>query len=80
MYGVDFRCLRCGAGGHQTGDRECPMRDQNPNDSWRKSTEDPMFQQLHKGIAKISPAHVRLGHSPLIKVLISNQPKAKEIN
>lgn len=29
------RCLRCGEWGHQTGDRECTMRDFNPHDAAR---------------------------------------------
>ena len=29
------QCLRCGGFGHQSGDKECPMRDQNPADEFR---------------------------------------------
>lgn len=29
------RCLRCGEWGHQTGDRECTLRDFNPHDAAR---------------------------------------------
>ncbi|KAG1689311.1 hypothetical protein DVH05_002379 [Phytophthora capsici] len=27
----NVRCIRCGEWGHQSGDRECKLRDQNPN-------------------------------------------------
>ena len=36
------QCLRCGGFGHQSGDKECPMRDQNPADEFRVKLEDPL--------------------------------------
>lgn len=36
------RCLRCGQWGHASGDRECNMKDNNPNDTSRREREDPM--------------------------------------
>ncbi|TMW56738.1 hypothetical protein Poli38472_006748 [Pythium oligandrum] len=46
----NVRCLRCGQWGHQSGDRECAMRDQNPLDAARQAREDPMtfMAQLKK--------------------------------
>ena len=44
-FGVDLqhtKCSRCGAWGHKLGDRECPMRDQNPLDPANKERMDPM--------------------------------------
>lgn len=38
----NVRCLRCGSWGHQSGDRECSMRDYNPHDAARQKREDPM--------------------------------------
>ena len=43
--GVQIRatqCLRCGGFGHASGDRECPMREHNPNDAFRAKIEDPL--------------------------------------
>ena len=36
------QCLRCGGFGHTSADRECPMRDHNPNDAFRAKLEDPL--------------------------------------
>lgn len=38
----NVRCMRCGVWGHRSGDRECAMKDQNPNDASRLLREDPM--------------------------------------
>lgn len=38
----NVRCLRCGQWGHQSGDRECELRDSNPHDAARQVMEDPM--------------------------------------
>lgn len=35
-------CLRCGEWGHQSGDRECALKDHNPQDYVRQMREDPM--------------------------------------
>ncbi len=43
----DVRCLRCGVFGHQSGDRECARRDDNPNDLFRQRIEDPMFATVY---------------------------------
>ncbi|KAK2940154.1 hypothetical protein BLNAU_24934 [Blattamonas nauphoetae] len=34
--------------GHQTGDRECPLRFINPRDALRKEMEDPMTFMMQK--------------------------------
>jgi len=36
------RCARCGEWGHTSGDRECKMKDVNPNDGLRQQLEDPI--------------------------------------
>ena len=41
------RCARCQIWGHQSGDRECPMINDNPNDASRLVREDPMMM-MHK--------------------------------
>lgn len=38
----NVKCMRCEEWGHRSGDRECPMRDHNPNDVSRKIYEDPL--------------------------------------
>eukprot|EP00644_Phytophthora_capsici_P017280 jgi/Phyca11/552634/estExt2_Genewise1Plus.C_PHYCAscaffold_480343 len=40
----NVRCIRCGEWGHQSGDRECKLRDQNPNDATRQMWEDPVTE------------------------------------
>ena len=37
-----IQCLRCGGFGHNGTDKECPMRDFNPNDEFRLKLEDPL--------------------------------------
>ncbi|ERM94763.1 hypothetical protein AMTR_s00011p00259480 [Amborella trichopoda] len=45
-FGVEIRnvkCVRCGTFGHQSGDRECPMRDAiMPNEESRLKRDDPL--------------------------------------
>lgn len=38
----NVKCLRCGEWGHQSGDRECSLRDFNPHDAARQAREDPI--------------------------------------
>lgn len=58
----NIRCARCGEWGHQTGDRECVLRDHNPNDYARQMREDPMnnmafesSNRSHAGDFQIDP-------------------------
>ena len=45
-FGVELRqvkCKRCGAWGHEAGDRECPLRNApNPRDDEQKARDDPL--------------------------------------
>ena len=43
------QCLRCGGFGHTSADRECPMRDHNPNDAFRAKLEDPLTLMRARG-------------------------------
>ena len=36
------QCTRCGQWGHKSGDRECALKDYNPQDFARQQREDPM--------------------------------------
>jgi len=48
-FGVSLKnakCSRCQQWGHSLGDRECPMRDVNPQDDERKGRLDPMAGQM----------------------------------
>ncbi|CAM9489946.1 unnamed protein product, partial [Ascophyllum nodosum] len=38
------KCMRCGEWGHRSGDRECKLINENPNDEERRLREDPMSQ------------------------------------
>ncbi|OQR83238.1 hypothetical protein ACHHYP_14925 [Achlya hypogyna] len=38
----NVKCIRCGEWGHQSGDRECNLREFNPLDAARQAMEDPM--------------------------------------
>ncbi|CAI5743142.1 unnamed protein product [Hyaloperonospora brassicae] len=40
----NVRCLRCSEWGHQSGDRECKLRNVNPNDATRQRWEDPVTE------------------------------------
>eukprot|EP01132_Coremiostelium_polycephalum_P009138 gene9138-11204_t len=44
-FGIELRnvkCARCHQWGHQSGDRECPLKDLNPLDLKRQQLEDPL--------------------------------------
>lgn len=57
-FGVEVRnvkCLRCGNYGHQSGDRECPLKDAiMPNEESRLKRDDPLTAIL----ARTDPAEV----------------------
>lgn len=42
----NVHCIRCGEWGHMSGERECPLRDYNPNDYARQLREDPMARMM----------------------------------
>jgi len=78
-FGIELRnvkCARCGNWGHTSGDRECPMKDFNPNDSQRQKLEDPLTHiqsremQLHKEKLILKNG----GRSPIRGGMTENDP------
>jgi CBF1 interacting corepressor len=58
-FGVEIRnvkCLRCGNYGHQSGDRECPLKDAiMPNEESRLKRDDPLNAILaHTDLTEVS--------------------------
>ncbi|PNY12724.1 putative zinc finger CCHC domain-containing protein [Trifolium pratense] len=58
-FGVEIRnvkCLRCGNYGHQSGDRECPLKDAiMPNEESRLKRDDPLNAILaHTDLSEVS--------------------------
>ena len=49
-FGIEIRnvkCLRCGTYGHQSGDRECPLKDAiMPNEESRLRKDDPLTAMM----------------------------------
>jgi CBF1 interacting corepressor len=66
-FGVEVRnvkCLRCGNYGHQSGDRECPLKDAiMPNEESRLKRDDP----LNAILAHADPSEVSLTIHWLLK-------------
>lgn len=69
-FGVEVRnvkCLRCGNYGHQSGDRECPLKDAiMPNEESRLKRDDP----LNAILAHADPSEVSLTIYWLLKNLV----------
>jgi CBF1 interacting corepressor len=64
----NVQCLRCGEWGHQSGDRECPMRDNNPHDLARQRREDPLtYMKSDNFLAEKQKVALRHAHSSLAK-------------
>jgi hypothetical protein len=62
----NVHCARCGEWGHMSGERECPLRDYNPNDYARQRREDPMRKMMDAPGPSSSTAgsrHPHGGHS-----------------
>lgn len=50
-----MKCLRCGNFGHQSGDRECPLKDAiMPNEESRLKRDDPLTAIM----AHVDPSEV----------------------
>jgi CBF1 interacting corepressor len=59
----NVHCIRCGQWGHMSGERECPLRDYNPNDYERQQREDPMRRMLDGPSAGAGSAYMGPGRS-----------------
>ena len=72
-FGVDLqhtKCSRCGQWGHRLGDRECPVRDQNPLDPANKERMDPMAGRVQvRRESSCGPAGAGMTPRPLPRPL-----------
>lgn len=50
------KCMRCGEWGHRSGDRECRLANENPNDTERRLREDPISYMNPSGATGPSSA------------------------
>ena len=74
-FGVDLqhtKCSRCGQWGHRLGDRECPMRDQNPLDPANKERMDPMAGRVQ--VRRESSC----GPASLLALFFASRPMSSE--
>jgi len=51
----NVKCARCGAWGHTSLDRECPLFNENPNDGFRQKIEDPLASGAMQGQMNATP-------------------------
>jgi hypothetical protein len=58
------QCKRCGIWGHASGDRECSLRNYNPQDLARQQREDPMA--LHLSSATVAANALELDKQKLV--------------
>lgn len=60
----NVKCVRCGNYGHQSGDRECPLKDViMPNEESRLKRDDP----LNTILAHTDPSEVSHGNFLFLK-------------
>lgn len=54
----NVKCMRCGKHGHQSGDRECPLKDAiMPSEETRLKREDPLTAILAQtGSSEVRPS------------------------
>ncbi|KDO23351.1 hypothetical protein SPRG_11664 [Saprolegnia parasitica CBS 223.65] len=75
----NVKCIRCGEWGHQSGDRECSLREFNPLDAARQAMEDPMqlIQKMNASrkndlVMKSLPLEMRTELSGEFEILASD--------
>ncbi|EQC40637.1 hypothetical protein SDRG_01718 [Saprolegnia diclina VS20] len=79
----NVKCIRCGEWGHQSGDRECSLREFNPLDAARQAMEDPMqlIQKMNASrkndlVMKSLPLEMRTELSGEFEILPSDDDDA----
>ena len=67
----NVQCARCGEWGHRSGDRECALKDYNPNDYERQRREDPMQAFISNNNTTTTTSSSRSSSGGVLKMVTS---------